>query len=253
MKTERKQNNHSEKISYYAAAILLWAKREEKDYFTKNDVEYWLNNNAFKKYSPNDKYIEDAMNLMQVLEVAKIIKDDFGPTVVELEGSTEGKFIDSSNAINYLSDIFSDSPFYKANRYGLEWILAAIDEIDKSPNQAPSIDVDSEQLSNDEWQPLPIDREDEHFVEALEAIEEAIEAIEGDNGYAATEPEERNGILYSAKGTLQALKEGTPSREQLISSLLKPFNYIAKKFGDGIIGVAAKKAADLIFSFLEAI
>lgn len=96
------------------------------------------------------------------------------------------------------------------------------------------------ELENDTWQPLPIEREDPLFQTGFKALEEALKTIEADNGYAATEPEERNAILASAKGTVEALKDGNPSKETVSATLITPFKYLAKKFGDGIIGAAAK-------------
>jgi|GEM_PF-6421269 hypothetical protein len=99
------------------------------------------------------------------------------------------------------------------------------------------------------WQPLSIDRGDEKYIQAVEATEEAIKTIEQDNGFAATEPDERNAVLYTAKGTLDALKEGTPSKDQIDSGILRPLKYLSKKFADTAIGIAAKKAVEAIIAW----
>lgn len=107
--------------------------------------------------------------------------------------------------------------------------------------------------ANDDWLPLPIERETEEFQAAVDASKKTIETIEGDNGYAANEPEERNGIVETLKGTLKAIKEGAPSKEAIVSGLLKPFNYIAKKFTDAIMGASAKEAVAAIVKWLASL
>src|SRR5262245_44003657 len=80
----------------------------------------------------------------------------------------------------------------------------------------------------------------------MSAADEALEVIEGNNGYATSEPEERNAIVNSIKGTIAAIKEGAPSASAIKSSLIAPLQYLVRKFTDTAIGIASKVAVEKI-------
>jgi hypothetical protein len=66
-----------------------------------------------------------------------------------------------------------------------------------------TVDKNDGSTTDNEWEPLPIDRETPEYEEAVEATEEAAQVVEQDNGYPANEPEERNQIVDSLKVGLQ--------------------------------------------------
>lgn len=133
--------------------------------------------------------------------------------------------------------------------YAKEWRLTALKN---SLNNVEFVnqEADEKDSDNEAWQPLPINREEPGYKEAVEATEKAIQAIEGSNGYAFSEPEERNAIVETTKGTLAAVKNGSPSKGSVIESLLKPLKYISKKFGDAVMGASAKEAVTALVKWL---
>jgi hypothetical protein len=125
-----------------------------------------------------------------------------------------------------------------------------------SSTEADEISTSSEQLSDDSqtidqsWEPLKIDREAEAYRAAIEATEKAIREIETSNGYASSEPDERNAIVAVTKGTLEAVKTGSPPLDTIKKGLLQPLGYIARKFSDSTIGEAAKVAFGFLVKWL---
>jgi hypothetical protein len=117
------------------------------------------------------------------------------------------------------------------------------DKVDLTPEAPRAASVDT-------WEPLPIDRSSAAYAEAVESSDAALREIESSNGYAATEPEERNAIVSTIRGTLEAIKGGHPSRGALVHGLLKPLEYVAAKFRDATIGEIAKIAVTRILSWL---
>jgi hypothetical protein len=101
------------------------------------------------------------------------------------------------------------------------------------------------------WKPLPIDRNENSFKEMRASVIEAIKTIEGDNGLAAHFPEERNGVLQTLRDGLEWITSKSPTRAQLQASLIAPLTWIITRFGEGVMGEAAKKAAEKIFSWLS--
>lgn len=133
--------------------------------------------------------------------------------------------------------------------YAKKWRLEALTN---SLNDIEFVNERAHDENNDHetWRPLPIEREEPEYLEALKAVEDAIRVIESDNGYSANEPEERDAILTSLQGGTEALKNGAPTLKYLKDTLESGFRYLAKKFTDSAIGVAAKKAFEALLLFI---
>ena len=109
---------------------------------------------------------------------------------------------------------------------------------------------DGERTNSESWKPLPVNRDDPDFIEMRSSIEEAVDIIEKDNGFAVHFPQERTGILQSLKDGIDWIDNKFPTRAQVRFSLLTPLTWIVAKFGDGLIVEAAKKAAAKIVDWL---
>lgn len=123
--------------------------------------------------------------------------------------------------------------------YAKEWRLTALKN---SLNDVEYVNerADEKNANNEQWHPLPIERDDPVYQAGLKAVEEALTTIEADNGFAANYPDERNAIVANAKGIIESLKDGTPSKDQVESNLVKPFKWIFDKFGGGLLSSAAR-------------
>ncbi|MBG20562.1 MAG: hypothetical protein CML31_11520 [Rhizobiales bacterium] len=230
---------------------MAYAQSKHLDHFTQDVFSSWsyevtdegtLLGYSYEPYLGSEILFEKAVNFLVECGSIVRIEDDFGPTVFE--------FGDVS--LYQLAEEARNSPFAKADKYGLSWLESALKEVNRKQSQGaldPSHTATIKDQLDEEWAPLEIER-DEVLNEAIAASEEALSTIESDNGYSANEPEERDAIVHSAKGTLEALKSGTPSRAQVVSGLLQPFKYLAKKFADTSIGVAAKIAVEALLKWL---
>jgi hypothetical protein len=125
---------------------------------------------------------------------------------------------------------------------------AAIDEIASLDGSFFSA---QELMDSDEWTPLEIDRTDVAYLEAVDSVEEAIEAIRQDNGFAVTRPRERDGIMKTLQEGLVWLKEKAPSKSILQTMLISPLRWVYSVFGNALVGEAAKKAAQKVVDFLS--
>jgi hypothetical protein len=205
--------------------------------------------------------ILDGLQLLADKKILEFVRDDFGPDII--------MFHDSGPLESLKAD--KNSPFFKyqlARNAGGSWIQKAIDalntKIDRDSKSDPktesgiietrgaeasTIATRSRSAEDEPWEPLKIDRADVEYQTAVEVSEKAIETIEQNNGYAASEPEERNGIIKVMRGTLDAIKEGTPSRAAVKAGLLQPLRYIAKKFSDSAMGEVAKVAIGALIKY----
>ena len=102
----------------------------------------------------------------------------------------------------------------------------------------------------DTWEPLPLERHSKKFDEAVSATESALREIEGNNGYAESAPEERDRVVWSLKEGLKHMREGLPSRDQVIAYALKPLKFVAEKFAGASMGEMAKAAVKALLAWL---
>ena len=105
----------------------------------------------------------------------------------------------------------------------------------------------------EEWRPLKIERESRGYQEAIKQVKDSIETIRNDNGFAANEPELREGLLDTLNEGLDQIENKTPSAHLIRRLLLDPFLLIAKKFGNSVIGNAGKIAADHLTRWLQSL
>jgi hypothetical protein len=107
-----------------------------------------------------------------------------------------------------------------------------------------------EQKKLDNWSPLDIDREGDDYQTTVEVLEESLEAIRGDNGFAEEYPEQRAGILDALREGLDWLKNKAPSSNVLKKLLVDPLRWIAVTFGKSMLGNAGKIAAERVMKLI---
>jgi hypothetical protein len=143
-----------------------------------------------------------------------------------------------------------DSDIFNFEKFGEAWL-------DKHSIGARDIDESGKSsefgLQEDEWEPLPIDRESPDYEEAIGTLDEAIGIVAGNNGYAESEPDERNNILFSLRQGQTALTERQPSKAQINALVLQPLYFLARKFSESAMGEIAKIAATKIVAWLASL
>lgn len=107
-----------------------------------------------------------------------------------------------------------------------------------------------EQKRLNDWSPLDIDREADDYQATVDVLEESLEVIRGDNGFAEEYPEQRAGILDTLREGLDWLKNKRPSANVLKKLLVDPLRWIAVTFGKSMLGSAGKLAAEKIMKLI---
>ncbi|MCH8997994.1 MAG: hypothetical protein IID48_06960 [Proteobacteria bacterium] len=106
---------------------------------------------------------------------------------------------------------------------------------------------------DDEWEPLPIDRTTPEYEKAVEALDDAVEKIEADNGYAANQPEERNSVVWSLKQGVAAIREMAPSLAQVRALVMDPLNSAIKTLKESGPGLAAMFAREALKEWIKSL
>ena len=113
-------------------------------------------------------------------------------------------------------------------------------------------DTGSKSATEAAWEPLPLDRQNPALAQAIEKIDELIQALEQDNGYAANEPDERSFILSALQAGAQALRDQTVIyRMQFRAFIWEPVKHVATRFGTSAIGVIEDTAKEIIKDWLK--
>jgi hypothetical protein len=169
-------------------------------------------------------------------------KDEFGPTIY----TRTAKFGPEWNALKKLPD----TPY---SRFALdpqraEWIIAALDRVNKALEEQ-KIKTEDFIKPEAEWEPLPVDRKNPKLEKATEELDKTIAAVEGDNGYSATLPEERTYVVENLKEAANRLKKDDAiSYAYLKRKVIDVLDVVIARFGKAAVGLTAQAA---IFDWLK--
>lgn len=128
------------------------------------------------------------------------------------------------------------------------WGDSAIDEI-AGPDAV--FLTEDERIASDVWAPLDIDRDDPEYIEVVKSVDEALERIRGDNGYATERASERSGVIAALEDGLDWLKNRNPSKAQILAKLVSPLRYIAAQFAKALMGEAARNALRRVLEWMS--
>jgi hypothetical protein len=173
------------------------------------------------------------------------IPDDFGPT---LYTKTE-RLIPEWEA----SKKQAGTP---ASKYAMDpnrgvWLVAALEAVNKACVESKLVKEDFVKPEA-EWEPIPVDRTDTKIQKITDALDKTIEAVEGDNGYNATMPEEKAFVVDSLKAATAKLKnDPTISFAYLKRNAINTLDVLIRRFGKASVGLVAQAAREAIFEWLK--
>ena len=121
--------------------------------------------------------------------------------------------------------------------------LSLADELIRSNTQSPAADSGS---SDDEWQPLPWEWQEPHLDNAIQAVENALDRVRGDNGFASAKPETHQRLVWSLSAGLEGLRKRTPDRKEIFAMLYKPLKWLAENFAKSALGEVGKAAGNYV-------
>lgn len=216
----------------------------------------------------DEELFKAAINICADHKIIEPLVDPFGPLV----------FLKGASLTGGLAGLEQAYPqFNSYKRAGRTWLASALAEInkqraqewlsdrqDQKPNAAGSDDDDDDgveveeaaagvlNVDGDEWAPLPVDRTAPALVKAERAVDEAVDALTGDNGYAATHPQERRWVLDSLNTFRSVLKrEAQISLGYVRLCALDPLGRAIQRLGDSASGLIAMAARDAIKDWLK--
>ncbi|MEH2546331.1 hypothetical protein V1283_002976 [Bradyrhizobium sp. AZCC 2262] len=193
---------------YYMLAFFQHLEYPQNYYSERGllkDFTYASEDNEEYCYLESEPLRTEALRLLLKHDAIKIIHDPFGPTLWQ-----RGEGYDELQQSLLESPI---SPFYKARMSGEErmWLSSALINVNNLARQFKITEDDFTSEPVDEWAPITISQSEPEVAKAVKELEAATEAIEQDNGYAVSHPQERDSVVQDLKSGLEKLKSETIS------------------------------------------
>jgi hypothetical protein len=244
---------------YYALAIALKMSALDDDEYITTDV--FINDyseTGFRDLLHTIPLLDRGIALVVEHKLVDIVYDRFAPALLK-KGS---KF--DEQLLVLIAD--ESSPFFRyslARKGAREWLEIGLTSVNQRYEelqiQQQDFDSSNQEMEtippktpDHEWEPIPLDRSNEKLQAAIGALDETVEQVRSDNGYAATHPEERKYVLTTLQTAAKSLKEDTQiSIMYLQNFVLEPLERLRKRFGPSLLGVGTKVALKAFQEWLK--
>lgn len=240
-----------EKDSYLLAALFYFNNSVVTDAygplgsevsFTADDIGAFFREKNLYNIVP---FIDEENKIISFLsddlfKSVSISSDDYGPTIFDFNSIIEDDLFFERCSIGLkIAKLKNDDARFR-------WIDQACERLPILPMVAGIPKRVNSIGSDEDWEPLPVEVPDDRAIEVEQAVQDTIDEVFKNNGYASTRPEERDTVLATLEAGKSALSSRRFTLGTIVETLRKPLKYLVKKFGDSAIGLAAKKALELV-------
>ncbi len=234
---------------YYAVAIASYFKSNWAYPASKQDIlSYYTTTDDMDTdsycYLHHSVLFEKGIEIVRERGLITVIPDVFGPPIYV---RTE-KFDERLNELKNKEGVF-----YKYGLFdnGERWVRSALQKLNDT-----YLDLDIQKSDfekpDQEWEPLPIDRDDPNVQKVIESLDETIEQVRADNGYAATVPGERDYVLESLSSVRKILKEASTTTMPYIKKYaLEPLGTLMWRFKNAALALAAEATYGAFLQWLK--
>jgi hypothetical protein len=179
--------------------------------------------------------------------IINVVSDPFGPSIISQSESFSDRWKDLSKNEDFPLFKYIKIPFDDGNT----WLHVALKNLDAEYRRLGIRDQDFDEPDK-EWEPLPLERDDPQLQKAILTIDEALEKVRSDNGYAANLPEERQYVIDSLSAVSKRLKETTTVSLAYLRQVAFPaLSKLLIRFKDTAIGLAASVAKEALKDWLK--
>jgi len=192
----------------------------------------------------NDILWEKAIEWLCMHDVIAVRRGAFGPPLF----SRSPYFFKKIETLQQSEESFANYQLADS----IEWLIDALWDIDSELVDIRISIEDYDKLGGDtdEWQPIRIASGDTSVREVTAKLEQAVESIRQDNGYAATFPDERDFVVGGLKQTVEKLKGDTIAPGFLRDALSK-LTLVANRFKGAALEAVALGAREAIVEFVK--
>jgi hypothetical protein len=192
--------------------------------------------------------VSAALKFLEARDILLFVEDEFGPDIV----ARKSTFNDALRILHSEQGTVFNK-FDLAGDGRSRWLRLALISVNDRLVTSPVETIEYPNAPEaDEWSPIPLDRDDPDQRVAVEALEQVAEDLRRDNGYAATNPEEKAYVQDKLLAVTKRLKDESQISWMYLSEFaFKPLGIIIKRFGGAAIGIAAITAKEALTSWLK--
>jgi hypothetical protein len=142
--------------------------------------------------------------------------------------------------------------YWHYGKLGRDWLIESF--ANSIGRQVNEIAPDSRPIENiQQWSPLKIERPDEKLDRTVQSLSELEASVRAENGYAATEPAERDEVLSRIQAGINYLNSASLVTATSVEVyLVWPFQKLLARFPvDTVIGAAATLSASVVREWLK--
>jgi hypothetical protein len=168
--------------AYYALAIAVsMLANDSREVFTRSQPETSLGERYKVRISlEHPVLVAEGLRILEETGVAETISEAFGPALYRRRPElTEEWLFRGDHQI----------PIFRTYRQlqNATWLSDALADVNRRYVELSISPLDFDEPLPSLWEPLPLDRTDEKLLEATAKVDEALQKIAGDNGYAVSE------------------------------------------------------------------
>src|SRR6266702_7579457 len=234
---------------YYYAAVAI-ALQNTDNYFTIDTLKafYTVKEDEGEiEYLGYDVLINGALAKMIAQGGVSETSDPFGPSLYQKTAMFNGAILEPLKTD-------ASGPYYKndsANKYG-RWIRSALSKINVQYFHFGLSAKDFEREQLEEWAPIPVEPFNPALQKAVTALDDAIQQVEQNNGYAQQHPEERRYVLDGLKSLSHTLKTASSVSVQYVKrNGLEMLKKVRDRFTGSVIDDSAKAASAALLHWIK--
>jgi hypothetical protein len=231
---------------YYLAAIAL-GLRNVWGHFSLDALSAMYtstNDDETIWYLSNTDLVERGIDKLFKAGAISKLEDAFGETLYQKTDMFDA-------AVDTLK-LDASGPYYKSElaNDGGRWIRGALHKLNQLYLELGITPADFEVQAPDQWAPITIDQNEQSVKKVIQDLQAATDAIEQDNGYAVSHPEERDQVVYDLKGGLEKFKSDKVS-VAWIKRTVEALKLASGRFANTIKGQAIDGALSAIKDFVK--
>ena len=179
--------------------------------------------------------LDRALAFLEERGAISFIHDDFAGTTIKKQqdfGATVRRLAGTHTAFHTYLQISNRDNWMRSALRGVNYQLL----IDRSNRNMPP-------PSETEWRPIPLDRSEPELQAAIAAVDDTVDHIRADNGYAAERAEERAYVMDGLTTFARWLKERASISLPYIQKYgVEPLLRAAKTLGRSAVGIVVEVA-----------
>lgn len=230
------------KEEYIIAAIFAFNSSSDMSVVQVSRIKRFIDPNVLPlTYNLIDDYhLANAYNRIES-DIVDVYQDNYGPTIVRIKSKI------NQDLLIEACPVFRNVSVLPVLDERLMWIEEALRRLEASD---PSSGQEArDRNAEEDWAPLELDMKESEFDQFTDSLDELIDAVGADNGYAATYPAERNSVVESLKAGRAAIKAGAIAKRAFRSLIVEPAKQVASKFKNAATELIANKLLELVTKF----